>query len=584
MTKVAIGKHENKTVSLDVDSLLATRLLVQANSGKGKSHLLRRIAEQLFGKIQVIIIDPEGEFATLREKYGYVLVGKGGETPADPRSAALVAHKLLELRASAVCDLYEMKPATRHEWVKKFLDAMIDAPKNLWHPCVVIVDEAHVFCPEKGAGESEASDAMIGLATRGRKRGFACVFATQRLGKLRKDAAAELLNIMVGGTFIDIDRKRAADALGVYGADLHKFFDEIKVMERGYFFALGPAISVDRVLVHVGEVETTHPEAGSAKHGAEPPPPPEAIAKLLPKLADLPKTAEEKARTEAEYKTQIRSLKAQLVAAMQVRQQPIEKVDIKKIQATVKEAQIQLLREIDTRDKTIRKLLTGLGAIAKDAAALAGVKLPPIKLKEVPFDTKTVSRSIRIDYQTRKEIGPYPTQHGEVRIPASVERQGAKNGDAKLRSGAERMLAALAMWAPNGMTEGQMRAHAGLKKSGTFSAYLSDLRKGYIEERGGLVFATQEGLDYCQHIPPAPQTTEEVLAIWSPKLRDGARRMLLALVGKGGQPITKEELGEIAGLQKSGTFSAYLSDLKTARLVVVNRDGTVAANSETLFL
>jgi DNA helicase HerA-like ATPase len=215
MSSIVLGKADGKNVSLDLDKLLSTRLLVQANSGKGKSHLLRRIAEQLFGKVQVIIIDPEGEFATLREKYGYVLVGKGGETPADPRSAGLVAHKLLELRASAVCDLYEMKPQARHEWVKKFLDAMIDAPKSLWHPCVVIADEAHVFCPEKGAGESEASDAMIGLATRGRKRGFACIFATQRLGKLRKDAAAELLNIMVGGTFIDVDRLGSLRSAGM---------------------------------------------------------------------------------------------------------------------------------------------------------------------------------------------------------------------------------------------------------------------------------------------------------------------------------------------------------------------------------
>src|SRR5579884_2216630 len=274
MSAIILGEN----AKLDIDRLLSTRLLVQANSGKGKSHLLRRIAELFFGKVQVIIIDPEGEFATLREEYGYVLVGKGGETPADPRSAALVAHKLLELKASAVCDLYEMKPAMRHEWVAKFIDAMIDAPKNLWHPCVVIVDEAHVFCPEKGAGESQASEAMIGLATRGRKRGFACIFATQRLGKLRKDAAAELLNVMIGGTFIDVDRKRAADALGVYGAEQHKFFNEIKLLPRGHFFALGPAISDERILVRVGPVKTTHPEAGSAKRGAGPPPAPEAVA------------------------------------------------------------------------------------------------------------------------------------------------------------------------------------------------------------------------------------------------------------------------------------------------------------------
>lgn len=121
MSGISIGKYDGRTVKLDVDGLLRGRLLIQGGSGSGKSWLLRRICEEIFGKVQVIIIDPEGEFATLREKFGYVLVGKGGETPADPRSAALVAHKLLELRASAVCDLYEMKPFARHEWVPQFL-------------------------------------------------------------------------------------------------------------------------------------------------------------------------------------------------------------------------------------------------------------------------------------------------------------------------------------------------------------------------------------------------------------------------------------------------------------------------------
>jgi hypothetical protein len=130
MATVTLGHAGRKAIVLDLPTLLRTRLLVTANSGGGKSWLLRRIAEQLFGKVQVILIDPEGEFPSLREEYGYVLVGKGGETPADIRSAPLVAHKLLELKASAVCDLFELKSKDRHRWVRLFLEALIDAPKS----------------------------------------------------------------------------------------------------------------------------------------------------------------------------------------------------------------------------------------------------------------------------------------------------------------------------------------------------------------------------------------------------------------------------------------------------------------------
>jgi DNA helicase HerA-like ATPase len=62
MSKIIIGTAGGKNIGFDIPELLTTRLLVQANSGGGKSWLLRRMAEQLFGKVQTIIIDPEGEF------------------------------------------------------------------------------------------------------------------------------------------------------------------------------------------------------------------------------------------------------------------------------------------------------------------------------------------------------------------------------------------------------------------------------------------------------------------------------------------------------------------------------------------
>ncbi len=54
---------------LDIEELLATRLLVQGNSGSGKSHLLRRLLEQSAPWVQQVVIDPEGDFVTLSDKF-----------------------------------------------------------------------------------------------------------------------------------------------------------------------------------------------------------------------------------------------------------------------------------------------------------------------------------------------------------------------------------------------------------------------------------------------------------------------------------------------------------------------------------
>jgi hypothetical protein len=131
-----------------------------------------------------------------------------------------------------------------------------------------------------------------------------------------------------------------------------------------------------------------------------------------------------------------------------------------------------------------------------------------------------------------------------------------------------------------------MRAMAKMKKSGTYTTYKSDLRQGgYITENGDLMFASQVGIDYFGgNVPAAPRTTEEMVALWRNKLRDGARRMLDVLVEAGGEFIDKESLAQKAGLTESGTFTTYISDLRTAHLIVSEKGRGYAADREALFL
>lgn len=173
-------------IKINLDKLISSRLLVQASSGGGKSYAIRKLAEELSGQIQVIIVDIEGEFVSLREKYPFALVGKEGEIPLNLRYAETLAHKLLETNLSAIIDLSEMEVYQRRLFLKRFATALIESPKNLWHPCVVIIDEADFFAPQ--GKDSESTNAVINLSSRGRKRGICAVYATQRIAKLHKDA------------------------------------------------------------------------------------------------------------------------------------------------------------------------------------------------------------------------------------------------------------------------------------------------------------------------------------------------------------------------------------------------------------
>src|SRR5260370_11215514 len=156
-------------LELDLSTLVDTRLLIQANAGGGNSWLLRLIAER--AGIQPIVLDNEGEFASLREAVDVLLVGGGGELPANPRHAALLARRLLEYKVSAVIDLYELKLAERRCFVKLFLESLIHLPRDLWWPTLVILEQAHIYCPERGSGAAESTAGVISPMCQGRKRG-----------------------------------------------------------------------------------------------------------------------------------------------------------------------------------------------------------------------------------------------------------------------------------------------------------------------------------------------------------------------------------------------------------------------------
>jgi len=238
---------------LDLEELLATRLLVQGNSGSGKSHLLRRLLEQSASLVQQAVIDPEGDFVTLADKFGHVVVDASRSEGDIQRIAARVRQH----RVSVVLSLEGLDAEAQMRCAAAFLGGLFDADRDFWYPMLVVVDEAQLFAP---AAAGEVSDearkvslgAMTNLMCRGRKRGLAGIIATQRLAKLAKNVAAEASNFLMGRTFLDIDMARAADLLGMERRQAEMFRD----LERGHFVALGPALSRRPLPIRIGEVET----------------------------------------------------------------------------------------------------------------------------------------------------------------------------------------------------------------------------------------------------------------------------------------------------------------------------------------
>ncbi|RUV42843.1 MULTISPECIES: ATP-binding protein [unclassified Mesorhizobium] len=303
--------------ALDLEELLATRLLVQGNSGSGKSHLLRRLLEQSAPWVQQTIIDPEGDFVSLGERYGHLVIDAEDHTE---RGLQAAGERARIHRVSTVLNLEGLDAENQMRRAAAFLGGLFEVARDHWYPMLVVVDEAQLFAP---AAAGEVSDearklslgAMTNLMCRGRKRGLAGIIATQRLAKLAKNVAAEASNFLMGRTFLDIDMARAADLLGMERRQAEAFRD----LERGHFMALGPALSRRPLSVRIGSTETS-PRNGTPRLM----PLPEATledARAIILAAPPPETVRPHRRPSPDLLDQLMAAKA---APLDIRPEPAE--------------------------------------------------------------------------------------------------------------------------------------------------------------------------------------------------------------------------------------------------------------------
>lgn len=561
-----IGETDvGKPVKMDLATLIDTRLLDVANSGGGKSYLLRVIIERTAQRVQWIIIDPEGEYATLREKFDFLLIGPDGELPVDERSAGLLARKLMETRVSAIIDLYGLLEL-RAPWTAKFLDALLTLPKTLWTPLMVAIDEAHKFCPERGDVESKR--AVITLADSGRKQNRGCAICSQRLSKLAADARAELNNNFIGRIVQDLDRERAADILGISKRDSLVLRD----LRPGEFFAFGPAFLFNGVQrVKVDTAETKHPKAGE-RHLLDVPKASDALQHVVSQMGDLPQQAQAETDALKAAQREVVELRRQLAA------RPVEvlpQVEIKVVEKPVLNGELPRLEAAIEKMNLFSVLMLEHGnqlASIGDGIRSAGSE---------------VARAINA-FQSLPVRAMVPVR--TVSGPTASTLKPALSADnhtpvEELSAPQERILDALAQFEVLGLTMPHKSNVAVFSdQSPSSSGYQNNLGRlrtmGLIEYKGsGRVALTNAGRSVA-HPAEMIRTLEDLHAAWYSRLPRPKAKLLQCLVQAYPEPLGKNELAECAGA--SPTSSGYQNNLGALRslgLLDYPRSGYIVATT-----
>ncbi len=551
--------------TLPIEFTTSTQAIL-ARKRSGKSYTASVQAEELLdAKQQVAVIDPTGAWHGLKssadgQSAGYPVVVFGGEhadVPLESTAGEILARTLVEQHFSAVFDLSLMGVGEAIRFVTAFMNELFRVNRQAMH---LFIDEADAYCPQKPFGEEAHSlHAVKRLVKQGGIRGIGVTMITQRPQVLNKDVLSQVDILTVLRMSHPLDIKAATDWIS----------SEVSVGFSQQVRAELPSLPVGTAFIcsapmHIGErVEIRKRKTFNS--GATPRP---GEVKIEPKVlaqvdierlgAEIAATMERaKANDPKELRRRIRELEAQQGTSSS------EEV------AMLKETMAQLQADIAAIERELDEHRNRMARVREAADAL----------------------SVAIG-----DSDPAPVERHAVHIPVhrpvppARQRQAMTNGsgeDMNLRKGARQMLAVLCQWAPSGRTEAQVASQVQMKRTGgTFGAYKSGLKNGgYVEIRDGLWFATKRGMDYFGgEVPEAPRTTREVVELWAPKLRRGAREMLDVLVSHRGRTVNRDDLCTAVNMEVSGgTFGAYLSDLKQAGLIVVDSSG-VRANRETLFL
>jgi hypothetical protein len=192
-------------------------------------------------------------------------------------------------------------------------------------------------------------------------------------------------------------------------------------------------------------------------------------------------------------------------------------------------------------------------------------KAPTAEMKVTPAVASAMSNSNGYAFRVGSSAVP-PARPAPARAVISDDREGGSQlGGPELK-----ILGALAWWKAIGVdrpTVPQLGGVAGYVQGGTFSTYLSRLTgAGLIERDRGLVWFTPAG-EAAAPAVDAPTSLEELHSRIRATLDGPTDKIIEALLARGGEAMSTEELGQASGYAIGGTFSTYLSRLSGRGLI-----------------
>jgi len=243
----------SKDLQLDLEDIIGQCIAILGIRGSGKSNTAGVIFEELLrNNYPLSIIDIDGEYFGLKEKYEILVVGtgEGVEIEVDPGCAREVAEISMEKNVPVVVDLSGFLSEERTRFLQEYLTSLWTLAGKLRRPYIIGIEEAHEFIPQAVRGP--VKELVTRVALRGRKRGLGAIIISQRSAKVEKDVLSQAGMLFLHRVVHEADMR-------VYSEILPWRKTEVKEIITGLETGDCVFVNGDSVLpIYVRERETFH--------------------------------------------------------------------------------------------------------------------------------------------------------------------------------------------------------------------------------------------------------------------------------------------------------------------------------------
>lgn len=224
-------------IKLDLNKVIGKCISVLGITGSGKTNTSAVILEEMLKhKYPMTIVDIDGEYWGLKEKFELLVVGKSKnvDIEVNVEHARQIAEMSISKNIPVILDMSGFLYEDTYEFLLNYMEEIWDLAGKFRKPYEIVLEEAHEFIPQ--GNRNDLKEIFTRIALRGRKRGLGIIILSQRSAKVEKDILTQAEILFLHKVVHPSDMKVYKDILPIPGKEVSSLISKLNVGDCIFYF------------------------------------------------------------------------------------------------------------------------------------------------------------------------------------------------------------------------------------------------------------------------------------------------------------------------------------------------------------